>query len=78
MDKDFSNLIEQEGHRLERESELILACVLLKNKCALQEKSIKKGPDFSLVYENKKVWIEVVTPNEGTHPRFKYTGTLDG
>lgn len=81
LDKNFLISFEQEVHRLERESELILGYELLRNGYDLQKKNDERGPDFLVSHESKKIWIEVVTPNQGDYPRFKdsenfETGTL--
>ncbi len=65
LDSNFLVELKQEGRRIERESELILGYELLRNNFKLQEKLSDKGPDFLLIHNDKKVWIEVVTPNEG-------------
>jgi hypothetical protein len=71
LDKNFSIPLEPKEVRLERESELILGYELLQNKYDLRKKLSNEGPDFLLIYKNKKVWIEVITPNEGSYPIFK-------
>lgn len=70
LDTDFLSQIEQESHRLQRESELILGHEFLKNGYNLQRKSKNEGPDFLLTYGDRRVWVEVVTPSGRNEERF--------
>ena len=76
LDKNFLLSLEDNACRLERESELIVGYELLSNGYCLQKRTTEKGPDFLVIHEGKKIWIEVVTPNQGAYLRFKTTENL--
>jgi hypothetical protein len=71
MDKDFLCELEIEENRISRESELILAHELFNRGYKFKKRPQSEGPDFLLEYEGKRIWIEVVAPNEGSYPVLK-------
>ncbi|MDD4013501.1 MAG: hypothetical protein PHW14_04870 [Candidatus Omnitrophica bacterium] len=70
LDKDFPQKSKNPNFYISCESELIIGYEFLMNGYDLKKKKTE-GPDFLIQDKNRNIWVEVVAPEEGQHPRLK-------
>jgi hypothetical protein len=79
LDSNFEDKYSNPESHLSCASELIVGYELLKSGYVLRKKaSGNEGPDFMFEFNQKRVWVEVVTPREGNQPFRKNVEKVGG